>query len=108
MGTWRTTEGGQIIDAKSVLYDGGEMDGPAGLREQLLKYSPQFVRNLTERLLTYAMGRGAEYYDMPLVRTLVKDASKDNFKFSTLLMGIVKSDQFQMNLKPPSDLARLQ
>ena len=108
VGTWRTTEGGQTIDAKSVLYDGGEMDGPAGLREQLLKYSPQFVRNLTERLLTYAMGRGAEYYDMPLVRTLVKDASKDNFKFSTLLMGIVKSDQFQMNLKPPSDLARLQ
>jgi hypothetical protein len=106
VGAYRTTENGQPIDANSELYDGSKIDGPDGLREQLLKYSPQFVRNLTERLFTYALGRGAEYYDMPLIRSLVKDAAKDNYRFSTLLMGIVKSDPFQMNMRPVEPVAK--
>ena len=106
VGTWRTTENGQPIDASSELYDGTKIDGPDGLRQALLKYSPQFVRNLTERLLTYALGRGAEYYDMPLVRTLVKDAGKDNYRFSALLLGIVKSDPFQMNMRTVEPVAQ--
>jgi hypothetical protein len=99
VGTWRTKEGPNPIDNAATLYDGTKMVGPVGLRNAMVKYSPQFLRNVTERLLTYALGRGAEYYDMPLVRQLVNDAGKDNYRFSSLVLGIVKSDPFQMNRK---------
>ena len=82
-----------------MLVDGSKLDGVKGLREALLRYSPQFVRVIAEKLTIYALGRGTEYYDMPLVRSIVRDAEKNNNRFSSLVLGVVKSEQFQMNQK---------
>jgi hypothetical protein len=99
VGKWRTTEFGKRLDVSGELSDGKKLDGPAGLRGALLRYSPQFVRVTTEKLLTYALGRGAEYYDMPAVRMIARDAALTNFRLSSLIVGIVQSAPFQMNMK---------
>jgi hypothetical protein len=99
VGHWRTEDEGLPIDSVGVLVDGTTMNGVLGLRESMVRYSPQFIRNLTERLLTYALGRGVEYYDMPLVRSIVKQAQKENNRFSSIVLGIVKSEAFQTNMK---------
>jgi hypothetical protein len=75
------------------------MNGIKGLRAALLRYSPQFVRVMTDKLMIYALGRGTEYYDMPLMRSIVHDAEKNHYKFSSLVLGIVKSEPFQANMK---------
>jgi hypothetical protein len=106
-GKWRTKQGGEggtPIDAAVELFDGQQVDGPAGLRQALLRYSPQFVRMFTEKMMTYALGRGVEYSDMPMLRSIVRDASKDNTRFSAIVAGIVKSPQFQWRLKPSDNL----
>lgn len=100
IGRWRTEDEGSPIDSVGVLVDGSTMNGVTGLRAALLRYSPQFVRNLSERLLSYALGRGSEYYDMPLVRSIVHDSARENYKFSSIVLGIVRSDAFQNNSKP--------
>ncbi len=100
VGTWRTKQLGQTLDASGQLTDGTKINGVVDLREALVRYSPQFVRTVTEKLLTYALGRGVEYEDMPVVRSIVRDAGQNDYRFSSLLMGIVKSDPFQMNRKP--------
>jgi hypothetical protein len=97
IGTWRTTDGPHAIDASSVMYDGTNIEGIADLRNFLLSYSDQFARTVTEKLLTYAVGRGVEYYDMPIVRKIVREAEKDDYRFDTLILEVVKSDPFQMN-----------
>jgi hypothetical protein len=100
--TWRTKQGGDggvPIDASSVLWDGTKINGPIELRQALLRYSPQFVRIITERLMTYGLGRGVEYYDMPTIRSIVRDADKNNDRFSSLLLGVIKSAPFQMRTK---------
>jgi hypothetical protein len=99
VGHWRTEDEGLPIDSVGVLVDGNTMKGVVGLRNAMVRYSPQFVRNLTERLLTYALGRGVEYYDMPLVRSIVKQAEKNDYRFSVIVLGIVKSPAFQNNMK---------
>ncbi len=99
IGTWRTTDGGQPIDSHSVMYDGTEINGPKDLRNFILSYRDQFVRTVTEKLLTYALGRGVEYYDMPVIRSIVRDAEHDDYRFGTLILDVVKSDPFQMNAK---------
>jgi hypothetical protein len=99
VGAWRTLDEGQPIDASAVLSDGTKVDGAIGLRDSLVRHSDQFVRVLTEKLLTYAIGRGVEYQDMPMVRSIVRNASASKYRFSALVMGIVKSDMFQMNQK---------
>lgn len=99
VGHWRTLDNGSPIDANGVLVDGTKLDGVKGMREALLKYSPQFVRVLTEKLFIYAMGRGTEYYDMPLIRSIVRNAESNNYRFSSLILGIVKSEPFQVNQK---------
>ena len=101
IGKWRTQDEGVPIDASGVLVDGTAVDGPASLRATLERYSPQFVRVVTEKLLTYALGRGVEYADMPLVRAIVRDAAGSNYRFSSLVLGIVRSAPFQMNTKQP-------
>ena len=73
--------------------------GPIELRQALLQYSPQFVRMVTEKLMTFGLGRGVEYYDMPVIRSIVRDADKNNDRFSAILMGIIKSAPFQMRTK---------
>jgi len=84
------------IDASGELIDGTKVSNPADLRKALLKRSPQFVQTLTEKLMTYALGRSVEYYDMPTIRQIVRDAARDNYRFSSLVSGIVKSAPFQM------------
>jgi hypothetical protein len=101
-GSWRTLQGGKggvPIDASAVIWDGSQVNGPAELRQALLKYTPQFVRTITEKLMTYGLGRGVEYEDMPVVRAIVQAAEKDNYRFQSILLGIVKSDPFQMRVK---------
>jgi hypothetical protein len=100
--SWRTRQGGEggvPIDVKVRLFDGQEVDGPAGLRTALLRYSPQFVRMFTEKLMTYAVGRGMEHTDMPTIRAIARDAAKDDHRFSAIVLGVVHSGQFQMRLK---------
>jgi hypothetical protein len=99
VGKWRVNEFDKKLDVAGQLSDGSKVDGPAGLRDGLIRYSPQFVRVLTEKLLTYALGRGAEYYDMPVVRSVVREAAPNNYRLTSLIVGIVKSAPFQMNLK---------
>jgi hypothetical protein len=96
IGRWRTEELGVPIDATGRLVDGTEIDGMVDLRNALLKYSDRFVQTATEKLMTYALGRGIEYYDMPTVRAIARNAAKDNYRFSTIIMGVVESDAFRM------------
>ena len=101
-GSWRTKqggEGGMPIDSKVKLFDGQEVSGPAGLRAALLRYSPQFSRMFVEKLMTYAVGRGMEYSDMPTIRGIVRDTAKGNNRFSAIVSAVVKSPQFQMRAK---------
>ncbi len=104
IGKWRTEDAGQKVDASSRLTDGTKIDGVVDLRNALLRYSPQFARVVTEKLLTYALGRGVVYQDMPVVRAIVREAARNNYRFSTLVEGIVKSEPFQMNRKPEATL----
>src|SRR5204862_2555841 len=99
VGQWRTRDGRNSVDAACQLVDGTKINGPADLRSALLGYSDQFVRTVTERLLTYGLGRGVEYYDMPVVRSVVRRAAPDNYRFSSLIIGIVESAPFQMKSK---------
>jgi hypothetical protein len=107
IGAWRTEDEGNPIDSSGLLVDGTPMNGVADLRQALLRYSDQFARNVTERLMTYGLGRGVEYYDMPAVRSIVRDARRDNYRFSSLIVGIVKSDVFQMNARAGDDEGRV-
>jgi mono/diheme cytochrome c family protein len=99
IGQWRTLDDGSPINPSGQLVDGTKLNGVADLRAALVKYSPQFVRVVTEKLMIYGLGRGTEYYDMPLVRSIVHGAEKDKYRFSTLVIGVVKSQPFQMNQK---------
>jgi len=97
VGKWRSTSGAANtpIDASGVLPDGTKFNGPAELRKVLLSRPDQFVTTVTEKLLTYALGRGVEYYDTPTVRKVMRDAAPD-YRWSSLVLGIVKSTPFEM------------
>ena len=96
---WRTDDGGTPVDPVATTFDGTKIDGPVGLRKWLTGYSDQFAQVAIEKLMTYALGRGVEYQDMPLVRSIAHDAAKHDNKFSTLVLDIVKSKPFLMNMK---------
>jgi hypothetical protein len=103
-GEWRTREAvGVPVDAKGQLADGTPVDGPVALRTALLKHPEQFVRTMTEKLLTYGLGRGLEYYDMPVVRAIARDAARQNYRFSALITAVVKSSAFQMKKAQGAD-----
>jgi hypothetical protein len=95
IGRWRTVDNGAIIDTASELADGTRIDGPVALRQAILRSPDMFVRNMSEMLLSYGLGHGIEYYDMPFVRAVVKDAERSGYRFSSLVIGIVKSAPFQ-------------
>jgi hypothetical protein len=95
VGGWRTTEGRHAIDASGVLPDGSTFTGPAELRKILLKKKDQFARCLTEKLLTYSLGRGTERGDRCFIDAIVKNVAQDDYKFTSLLIEIIKSDPFQ-------------
>ena len=99
VGAWRSKEAGLPIDASGQLANGSRVDGPVSLRQALTRRPEQFVGAMTEKLLTYALGRGVEYYDMPLVRSIARDSSRNSYRFSSIVMGIVKSTPFQMKMK---------
>lgn len=106
-GRYRTEDAGNPINASGVLYDGTVIDGPADLRDFLLKYEEQYVRTVTEKLLTYALGRGVEYYDMPVVRSIVDAAAEDDYRFRRLVLEVAKSEPFRMNAKAGGDGRRV-
>jgi mono/diheme cytochrome c family protein len=99
VGRWRTKDAAGPIDATGDLIDGTHVDGIVQLREALLKRPEVFVGTMTEKLLTYAIERGVEAPDMPTVRAIVRDATKQDYRFSSLVLGVVKSPAFQMRLK---------
>ena len=96
VGHWRTNEDGAKIDPSGTLFNGATLDGVAGLRQALAAQPEVFVGVMTEKMLTYAVGRGIEYYDMPAVRKVVQDARNKDFRFSSIVLGIVRSTPFQM------------
>jgi hypothetical protein len=100
VGGWRTTnEGGVSLNTAVMLADGNQVKGVNELRRDLTRNPEVFVQTLTEKLLTYALGRGLTWQDMPTVRRIVSDARPDNYRFSALILGIVKSAPFQMRMK---------
>jgi hypothetical protein len=104
IGQWREKdEKGREIDSNGILADGTTVDGPVALREAILKRPEAFATLLTTRLLTYALGRGLEPADMPIVRKIVKKAAADDYRFATIIAGIVDSPVFQMRTVEPSD-----
>jgi hypothetical protein len=99
IGRSRTTESGMPVDATGMLPDGRTIDGVKGLRTLIVGQREQFVRTVTEKLLTYAIGRGAEHYDMPTVRRIARDAAATDYRWSSIILGIVKSQPFQMRTR---------
>jgi hypothetical protein len=102
IGGWRTKdrEAGDAIDSSGNLADGTTVSGPVDLRKGLLDHPEQFVQTLTEKLMTFALGRSIEYYDMPAVRQIVRDAAREDYRFSAILTGIVESVPFRMARVP--------
>ncbi|HEX5230272.1 MAG TPA: DUF1588 domain-containing protein, partial [Bryobacteraceae bacterium] len=101
-GKWRDKDryAGTMIDSAGELPDGTKINGPDDLRKALLRRPDQFVQTFTEALLTYSMGRTRDYYDMPAVRKIVRDAAAQNYRFSAIVEAVVASDQFQMHRVP--------
>ena len=107
VGAWRTRDGGTLgspINASGELLDGTKVDGVVTLRQALVKHPEIFVGTVTEKLLTYALGRGLAYYDMPTVRAIVRDTAPDNYRFSSIVLGIVNSTPFQKRTKVTQEI----
>jgi len=102
VGAWRAKEAGSAIDPAGQIFDGTRVDGPVALRRALLSRPENFIETLTEKLLTYALGRALVYSDMPTVRGIVRDASRTNYRWSAIVLGIVRSVPFQMRSTPLS------
>jgi hypothetical protein len=101
VGRWRTAEPGGVVDASGQLADGTAVDGPISLRAALVGRREQFVGVMAQKLLTYALGRGIEYTDMPTVRAIVRAAERDDYRFSALVLGVVNSAPFRMRMVQP-------
>jgi hypothetical protein len=99
VGAWRLRDAGHDVNAQGTLADGEAVAGVAGLRAALLKDPDAFVETLTEKLMTYGLGRGLQYYDMPVVRSIMRDAAGQDDRFSSIVLGIAKSAPFQMRRK---------
>jgi hypothetical protein len=106
IGGWRTHEAGAPVDASSRLADGRSVNGIGELRAALTARPEDFVQTLTEKMLTYALGRGLQHYDMPVVRTIVRDAKARGNSFTAIILGIVKSAPFQMRAPSGTSGAR--
>jgi hypothetical protein len=94
-GAWRIKDNGVPVDASGELYDGTPLDGPAGLRKVLWKYKDVVLTSFTESLMTYGLGRRVEYFDMPAVRAIVREAERNDFRVSSFIKGIIRSPAFQ-------------
>ena len=99
IGRWRTVDSGSKIDASGQLVDGTPLDGIDSLRNALLKYPDAFTQTMTEKLLMFATGRETHYYDMPAIRAITREAGRADYRFSSIVLGIVNSQPFQMRVK---------
>jgi hypothetical protein len=104
IGRKRTSDGGAAVDATGELVDGTQLNGAASLRRALLSRSEVFVRTMTEKLMIYATGRALRHTDMPAIRAITRGAAQNHYKFSSLIVGVVKSDTFQMREKTGGNL----
>ncbi len=102
VGQWRIKDDGSPIDPSGTLYNGAKVDGPVALRNMLASHPDVFTGVMTEKLLTYALGRGVQYYDMPAVRKIVHDAGAHDYRFSSLVLGTIESVPFEMKIKTAS------
>jgi len=96
VGRWRDMEEGKPIDSSGGLPDGRTFEGITGLQKAILTRPELFVSTFTEKLLTYALGRGVEYYDAPAIRKIVRDSEAQNYRFSSVILGIASSTPFEM------------
>jgi hypothetical protein len=96
IGRWRTVSDGLPVDASAVFADGTPLDGVRGLRQFLLKHRDNYAHTFVEKLLTYSLGRHVGYRDQPSVRKIVRDAAAADYRWSSIILGIVKSAPFQM------------
>jgi len=106
VGAWRSRDAGTPIDASGQMADGTRVDGVVSLREGILKRRDVFVRTMTEKLMTYAIGRGMTFHDMPVIRDILRKSATQDYRFSTIVLGIVNSTPFQMRIKPAQEPAR--
>jgi hypothetical protein len=102
IGGWRTREGATPIDASSSLPDGTKLGGPEDLRKLLLSRKNEYIETVTDKLLTYAIGRGTEYYDAPVTRQILRTIAPEDYRWSALISAIVKSQPFQMRRAAPA------
>ncbi len=103
VGRWRAADPGVNINARAVMYDGTTVEGPAGVRAFLLRYRDQYLRNFAQNLMTYALGRGMEYVDMPAVRAVVHASETDDYRLGSMIEAVVLSDLFRMNVAGTDD-----
>jgi hypothetical protein len=104
VGRWRDTEAdGKPIDAADILPDGTKFSGPAALRTAIMSRPEEFVKTFTRKLLTYAVGRGLEHTDEPVVRQIVRQAARDQYRLTSIITGIVTSEPFRSKVKRPAE-----
>ena len=101
VGRWRDMENGRSVDASGGFSDGSQFEGVEALEEAILRRPKLFVQTLSEKLLTYALGRGIETYDAPAVRRIIRHAEEDDFRLSSIILGVVRSQPFQMRKTLP-------
>jgi len=102
-GVWRIKDNGVPVDPAGDLYDGTKLDGPVALRSALLKHQDMILLSFTESLMTYALGRRVEAYDMPAVRAIIRDAKRNNNRFSSFISGVANSGAFRMGRVAPAE-----
>jgi Protein of unknown function (DUF1592)/Protein of unknown function (DUF1588)/Protein of unknown function (DUF1587)/Protein of unknown function (DUF1585)/Protein of unknown function (DUF1595)/Planctomycete cytochrome C len=108
LGKWRTVADGEKVNASASLPDGTTFEGIAGLRNLLMQHKDDYIRTLTEKLLAYSIGRGIEYYDLPAIRKIARDSAPADYRWSSLVMGIVRSKPFSMGIVRDKDEGRSQ
>ena len=96
VGRWRDRDGDSPIDASGVFPDGEKFNGMAGLKAALLSHPDEFVSTVASKLLMYGLGRNVQYYDAPVIRAIVRDSARENYTFTSLVLGVVRSAPFQM------------
>ena len=98
LGKWRMAADGETINASASLPDGTAFEGMTGLRDLLVKHKDDYVRTVAEKLLAYGIGRGIEYYDLPAIRKIARESSQADYRWSSLVLGIVRSTPFSMSI----------
>jgi hypothetical protein len=104
-GKWRVRENGQPLDTRGDFYDGTPVATPAALTAALLKRPVPLLRTFTENLLAYALGRRVEYFDQPAIRSIVRAAQAENYRMSSFILGVIRTDAFRMKAAEPTTTA---